>query len=61
MKKKVIINAIIWASVLLATSILMKGMDSDKQFMAMIIHITGWLVIDQSVIRIKSDCDKKEN
>ena len=48
-KKNIVSNAIIWAAVILSSSLLMKGLEGDIKFMLLLIHIVGWLTVDQTI------------
>ena len=59
-EKSNLINPVIWALLILATAYLMQGIDSNKQFMLMMLQITGFIVTD-GLIRAKSASKNADN
>jgi hypothetical protein len=60
MCKSSIVNAIMWAAVMIGTALLVTGdLDNKDQTTLLIIHIAGWFSVDAAIRKSKRDENKQ--
>lgn len=62
MCKLSIVNALMWAAVMIGTALMLSGdMDNKDQTTIMIIHIAGWFSVDAAIRKNNKENPKQEN
>jgi len=54
----VIINALIWAAIMIASAFILKGVEADHKNMLLILQVAGWMTIHSTLTNNNSSCKK---